>query len=115
MKTPRLQWPITIQQKSGAQDSFGQPVNTWVTYVSCFAEIDIQNSALIYNTAEFMEKVVYRITIPWTSQFVFTPAMRIRHTDAAAQTHTYSIESIVNLNSQNRYFMFLCYELNGAQ
>jgi head-tail adaptor len=115
MRSPQLICPISIQSQTTTQDAFGQPVNAWTEIVSCFADIDIQNSALIYSTAEFMEKIVYRITIPW-SPTVFAPNMRIVYLDAATNvTHTYNIEAILNPKQGNVWLTFLCYELDGSQ
>ena len=116
MRTPQLTCPITIESQSTTQDSFGQPQQTWHPVVSCFAEIDIQGSALVYSTAEFMGKATYRITIPWTNQYVFQPNMHIVYVDPATNiTHTYNVEVVLNPRQRNCWITFLCYELDGAQ
>jgi head-tail adaptor len=96
-------------------DSFQQPTPAaWNPIYKCWASIDIQNSALIYSTAEFMSKNVYRITIRWTSSVVFSAKQRIVYFEATTKIkHTYTIESVVNTKQANQELVFLCYELEG--
>lgn len=63
-----------------------------------------------------MGKATYRITLPWTNQYVFEPSMRIVFVDPATNiTHTYNIEVVLNARQRNQWLTFLCYELDGAQ
>jgi head-tail adaptor len=111
----RLNRLVQIQSLATAQDSFGQPQQSWTTVATTWACIDIQQSQLIYATSEFVDKQTYRITTRWTASVVFKPSMRIVYTDAATNiTHTYSIKSIINPLESNFWLTFLCYELNGA-
>jgi SPP1 family predicted phage head-tail adaptor len=94
---------IQIQTQSSAQDSFGQPLRTWVTGYTCWASVDVQNSQLIYNTAEFMSKVTHRITVRWTSSFTFAASQRIVYTEATTGImHTYEIQAVLNPKQGNR-------------
>jgi SPP1 family predicted phage head-tail adaptor len=116
MPTPNLNRRIQIQQQTTTQDSFGQEQQTWNTVYTCWAEIDIQQSQLIYSTAEFVSKVTHRITIRWTFSEVFVPNMRIVFTEPYTNvTHTYNIEAITNPKQQNFWLIFLCYELNASE
>jgi head-tail adaptor len=83
---------------------------------SCWSEIDVQRSQLIYSTAEFLSKTTHRITIRWTYSVIFEPNMRIVYTDPATNlTHAYNIEGILNTLQENFWLTFLCYELNGQE
>jgi SPP1 family predicted phage head-tail adaptor len=116
MPTPKLNRRIQIQQQSMTQDAAGQPLATWSTVYTCWAEINIQQSQLIYSTAEFISKVTHRITIRWTFSQVFAPNMRIVFTEPYTNVaHTYKLEAILNPKQDNFWLTFLCYELNGAE
>jgi SPP1 family predicted phage head-tail adaptor len=116
MTTPNLNRRISIQSQTTTQDAFGQEQQTWTTVYSCWAEIDVQQSQLIYNTAEFVSKVTHRIAIRWTSSQTFAPNMRIQFVESYTNvTHTYNIEAILNPKQANFWLTFLCYELNGAE
>jgi head-tail adaptor len=108
---------IAIQSQSSTTelDAFQQPTTAaWNTIYRCWASIDIQNSALVYSTAEFMSRVVYRITIRWTSSVVISAQQRIVYTEPTTKiTHTYVIESAVNDKQANQQITLLCYELEG--
>jgi head-tail adaptor len=110
-----LRHSIAIQSESTTPDAAGQPISTWTTVRTCMADIDVQKSSLIYETSTFISKVVHRITFRWTP-VVIQPNMRIIYVDAAtAVTHTYNIESLLNVKNRNRVLIALCYELNASE
>jgi SPP1 family predicted phage head-tail adaptor len=111
----KLNRKVSILQQTESQDSYGQPVSSWAPIYSCFASIEIQNSQLIYATAEFVAKVTYRITFRWTASVNVTPNMRIGYTNAAnGVTHIYEIQTLINTDERNREVVALAYELDGS-
>jgi SPP1 family predicted phage head-tail adaptor len=107
---------IQIQSQSTTQDSLGQQLQTWTTIYTCWASIDIQQSQLIYATAEFISKVTHRITFRWTSSVVIQPQMRILYTEATTSvTHIYNIEALLNTKQRNRELVAICYELDASE
>jgi SPP1 family predicted phage head-tail adaptor len=115
MQSGRLNRRIEIQAPATGQDSFGQPLTTWTTILRTWAALDIQNSALIYSTAEFMSKVTYRITIRWQPNIVIAPNQRVVSIDAIGTKHTYEIQAVLNDKAANKQITLMCYELDGQQ
>jgi SPP1 family predicted phage head-tail adaptor len=113
LKAGQLNRRIQIQSQSTSQDSFGQPVTTWTTVLCTWARIDIQQSALIYSTAEFMSKVTYRITIRWQPTVVIAANQRVVYKDAIT-THTYEIQAVLNTKAANKEIVLMAYELGGS-
>jgi|GEM_PF-5449108 len=113
MNAGKLNRRIQIQSQTTAQDSFGQPVQSWSTAYSCRASIDIQQSQLLYSTAEFMSKVTTRISLRWTSSVIISAAMRVVYTEpTTGVVHTYEIIAPLNTKAANRELVLLCYELS---
>jgi SPP1 family predicted phage head-tail adaptor len=116
MQSGKLNRRIQIQTQTTAQDNLGQPQQTWTTAYTCWAGIDIQNSQLIYSTAEFIEKVTSRITCRWTSSFTFEPNQRVLYTEATtAVVHIYEIRAVLNTQQRNRELTLMVYELDGVE
>lgn len=116
MTAGQLNRRIAIQTQSTTQDSLGGLQNVWTTAYTCWANIDVQQSQLIYSTAEFVEKVTHRITIRFTRSQVFQPNMQIVYVDAATGvSHTFNIEAILNPIQGNVWLTFLAYELNASE
>jgi SPP1 family predicted phage head-tail adaptor len=116
MKIPNLNRRIQIQTQTAAQDSFGQPQQTWTTAYTCWASIDVQASQLVYSTAEFLDKVTHRITARWTSSFVFAANQRIVYTEATTGiVHTYEIQAVLNDKQGNRMLILMAYELGASE
>ena len=102
-----------LAQTPGELDLFQQPTAAaWNPIYKCWANIDVQSSALVYSTAEFMSKAVYRITILYTSSIVFSAQQRIVYVEPTTKiVHTYTIESVINDKQANAQIILLCYEL----
>ena len=118
MDAGKLNRRIQIQaQTPGEQDAFGQPTAaSWATIYTCWANIAIQTSQLIYATAEFVSKETHRITIRWTSSVIVSPNMRILYTEnTTGVTKTMEIQSVLNPDQRNEWMILLAYELNAQE
>jgi len=114
--TGALNRRISILTQSTAQDAAGQPIQTWTTAYSCWANIDILHGQLIYNTGDFVSKATQIITIRFTYSQVFSVGQCITYTEATTGiVHTYEIQSILNPNQANVWLQFLAYEINPAE
>jgi SPP1 family predicted phage head-tail adaptor len=113
---PNLNRQIQIQSQTTTQDEYGQPQATWNTIYTCWANIDIQQSQLIYSTAEFVDKVTHRITVRWTPSPVFNAGMQIVFTEPyTGVVHTYEIMTVLNPQQSNFWMTFICYELRAQE
>jgi SPP1 family predicted phage head-tail adaptor len=118
MDTGSLNRRIQIQsQTPGDLDAFQQPTAaSWSTVYTCWASIDVQQSQLLYSTAEFMSKVTHRITMRWTSSVVISAKQRVIYTEATTGViHTYEIQAVLNDKQANRQLVLMCYELEASE
>jgi SPP1 family predicted phage head-tail adaptor len=116
MQAGMLNRRIAIQSQSTAQDAAGGLIPSWSTLYACWASIDVQNSQLLYATAEFVSKTTYRITLRWTSSVIVSAKQRVIYTEpTTGVVHTYEVQSVVNEKAANRQIMLLCYELAGQE
>ena len=116
MNAGTLNRRIQIQSQTTSQDAVGQELQTWSTIYECWASIDVQQSQLIYSTAEFISKATHRITMRWTSSIVIEPNMRIVYTQPTTEVvHTYEIQTVLNTKQGNRELVLMAYELEGAE
>ncbi len=116
--TGKLNRKVVIQAETpGEKDAFGQPLaSSWNAVRTCWANVDIQNSALVYDTEAFISKVTHRITLRWSKSPVITPNMRVQYTEPyTSVTHTYEIQAVLNPGELNFWLILMCYELNGGE
>jgi head-tail adaptor len=105
---------IAVQVRGVSQDSVGQPIEFWTTTYQCFASIDIQGGALLYSPTEFIENVLYRITVRYDPAFTILPDMRVRWTDRWKDIcHCYVVRAVWNDRSDYRQVTFLAHEIDG--
>jgi SPP1 family predicted phage head-tail adaptor len=117
MESGKLNRRIQIQSQSIPDvDAFNQPLPaSWSTIYTAWASIDIQNSQLLYSTAEFMDKITYRITMRWTSSVQISAKQRVIYTESTTGiVHNYIIEAVLNDQQGNKQLTLLCYAL-GVQ
>jgi SPP1 family predicted phage head-tail adaptor len=116
MESGTLNRRIQIQSQSTDQDESGQPFQTWSTIYSCWGNIDVQQTQLIYSTAEFMSKAAYRITIRWTSSVVIGFGNRIVYVEpTTGVVHTYEIQAVINTKQANKEMVLMAFELGGTE
>lgn len=105
---------INIQARSSSLDAYGQPVQAWNTVYSCWASINVMQTALLYQTADFISQATYRIEIRYTENLAISAANQILWTDSKGLVHTYEIKSVINDRQSDEKLIILCYELGGA-
>jgi SPP1 family predicted phage head-tail adaptor len=116
MNAGKLNRRVQIQTQTATQDAVGQELTTWSTAYSCWASIDIQASQLINDTATFISKVTYRITMRWTSSVVIEAAQRVVYTEpTTGVVHVYEIQAVLNDKAGNRMLTLMAYELGGTE
>jgi len=105
-----LRHKVQLQRPSITQDSVGQPTNTWTTYYTSRAKIDILKGQLLYQTAEFINKNSYQITMRFPVGILISAADRVVFND-----QVYVIQSVINVEQRNRELRLLCYVLNDIE
>jgi head-tail adaptor len=118
----KLNRRVRVMQRSTVRDAAGGESFQWLPVLNgagdaagVWASIDIQYSALTYETSEFISKATYRIEMRRTRSLLLNIADRIHWTDPASGTlHVYEIESIPP-DPDNMKLLLLCYELDGNQ
>jgi SPP1 family predicted phage head-tail adaptor len=99
----RLMNRITFNSKTSVSDSAGGFVNTLVSYYTCWAEIvnDSNTRTNIAGTDGFAADITFRIR--YTTSKVFDKKLVISFKDKL-----YMINSIINEDDRNKYFLIGC-------
>jgi SPP1 family predicted phage head-tail adaptor len=99
----RLMNRITFQSKTGVSDSAGGFVNTLSNYYTCWAEIVTDNNTRtnIAGTDGFATDITFRIR--YTTSKIFDKKLVI-----SFQSRLYMINSVINEQDRNKYFLIGC-------
>ena len=99
----RLMNRITFQSKTSVSDSAGGFVNTLVDYYTCWAEIvtDSNTRTNIAGTDGVAADITFRIR--YTTSKVFDKKLVI-----SFQSRLYMINSVINEQDRNKYFLISC-------
>jgi SPP1 family predicted phage head-tail adaptor len=105
----KLNRRIQIQAQSTEQDAAGQPLG-WTTVYSCWAAIDVVNSQLTYETAEFVSNVTHKITVRDPRSVSISAANRVVY-----GAHTYEVKAVLNPGQRNEELQLICYEIGASE
>jgi SPP1 family predicted phage head-tail adaptor len=99
----RLTNRITFNSKTSVSDNAGGFVNTLVAYYTCWAQIvtDSNTRTNIAGTDGFAVDITFRIR--YTTSKVFDKKLTITYQDKL-----YMINSIINEEDRNKYFLIGC-------
>ena len=99
----RLMNRITFKSKTSVSDSAGGFVNTLVDYYTCWAEIvrDSESRTNIAGTDGFATDITFRIR--YTTSKIFDKKLVI-----SFQSKLYVINSVINEQDRNKYFLIGC-------
>lgn len=101
---------VQFQSQSAAQDSFGQPAETWATYYTARCKIEVLRGQLLYQTAEFINKNTYQITLRYPLSATISIADR-----AVFNGQTYVIQAVMNVEQEDRELRLLAYVQNDTE
>ena len=101
MRAGPLNTRITVQQQSTAQDALGQPLTTWTTFATLWADVK-QNSGISMIRADADMSVV-RASIRVRYKAGITSAMRV-----LIGTDVYAIQAVLPDVSGKQYTDLVC-------
>jgi SPP1 family predicted phage head-tail adaptor len=107
MITGKLRKRVQFQSLSTTPDAYGQPQNTWTTFYTCFAEIDVLRSQMLYDPSQFVAQSTYRIVIRYPWAVTIAPNQRVVWENTA-----FNIQAVVNPEMRNRELQILAYVLD---
>jgi len=106
MQAGSLKNRMTIQQQSATQDEIGQPVSTWTTFATVWAEIRHKSGMESIKSGEVTSTVKASIRVRYKAGV--TAAMRVVHGSV-----TYQIQSVLR-DVANKDYMDLVCEVYGG-
>jgi SPP1 family predicted phage head-tail adaptor len=107
---------VTILQQSTARDEAGGLSSTWTPVLTTWGSIRTQTATQIFESAEYVSKVTYLITVRYRTDIVLDNSKRVQYTElTTGVTHTYEIKAPLNTLAGNRELVLVCYELDGKE
>jgi SPP1 family predicted phage head-tail adaptor len=98
---------VQFQRRSTTRDAANQPIDTWTTYYTAWASIEVLRSQMNYQTADFISESTYKMELRYPGA-----AMQVGPADRAVCGDTYVIDAVVNTERRNRKLEILCHILN---
>lgn len=97
---------ITIQQKTGTQNDYGEEIEDWVDVVTIRAGIYPINGKEFFAAETVNSEITHKVNMRYIPNKTITPDMRIRFQDRYLQ-----ILSVINFQEKNVELQLMCKEI----
>ena len=108
MRAGRLRHRINLQSKTQAQNSHGEPVETWKTDATVWASIKPLTGREFENARIQAQDVSHEVEIRYRDSI--TPEMRVSFTDRRAVARVLDIESVIEPMTLGDRLLLMCRE-----
>ena len=110
MRAGRLRHQVVIQEIVETQDSYGEPAESWDTFVTRRAAIEPLNGREYFASKQENSEVSLRIRMRWdrTANGI-TTKMRAKF-DLHGTSHIYDIEAVINPQMRDQELILMCRE-----
>lgn len=103
-----LRHVVTLQAVSTAQDASGQPTSSWVPVLMTRASIRELSSRELNQSDLVTSQMTHLVSIRWTAVPLMA-GMRLIY-----GSHTYLVQSVVDVFERHRVYELLCLEIDGT-
>ena len=108
MQAGNLRKRITLQQKTGAQDDFGQAVISWVNIATVWAEVEAASGDEALHGKQVESEVKSKVTVRYRSELADPRAVNAWR--FAFDGRTLDIQACLYQDMKKRYVVLLCSE-----
>lgn len=108
MQAGNLRKRVTVQQKSGTQDDFGQFVASWQTVATVWAEVEMAGGSEQLHTKQVQSEDKYKVTMRYRSEFAdptMVDAWRLNY-----DGRNLNINAVLFPDMKKRYMTMMCSE-----
>lgn len=104
MRSGKLRRQVTIQSRSQAQNAIGEMADTWVTFATCYAELE---DVLPGKEEIVAAQVNVAHTVMISMRYVagVTPRMRVLY-----GSRTFNVQAVANTGERDRELVLTCTE-----
>lgn len=100
----RLRHRITIEQRSTSQNSFGEPLLTWTTFITRWASVEPIIGKEFFASQQVQSEVTTKIRVRDATGVL--PQMRVNY-----NSRIYDIKSIMDIEERGREVLLMCQEV----
>lgn len=108
MKAGDLRKRIELQQRSTAQDGFGQQLVTWTTLFTTWAQIEPVSGTQLDRARSIYNETSHRVTLRWRSQI--NDVRQVGSYRVVYAGRIFDVGASMNLDERNRTVVLLCAE-----
>lgn len=109
MRSGRLRHRIVLQRRTGAENDFGEPTDTWSDVATLSAGIEPISGREYFAAQQVQSEVTHRVTIRYFEGI--TPKDRLVWTDpATAVARYFDIRSVIDRDERHREMAIMCVE-----
>ena len=104
MRAGILRHRVALHSLTGAQDDYGEPIETWAAYATVWARVSPLQGKELINAQQVLAECTHDVEIRYNSNV--TAADRVIH-----KSRTLEIMSIIDPDERNKNLILICKEL----
>ncbi len=104
MRAGRLRHRFEFKSSTGAQNAFGESIETWETYATLWGQLEPLRGEEIIHARQVTATVSHRLRVRYNSSIA--PEHR-----AVFDSRTFEINSVINVRERNREMELYCTEV----
>lgn len=108
MKAGDLRKRIEIQQRSSAQDEYGQQLTSWATLLTSWAQIEPVSGAQLDRARSIYNETSHRVTLRWRAQL--NDIKQVGSYRVLYAGRVFDVGASMNQDERNRTVVLLCAE-----
>lgn len=109
MRAGPMRERLVIQRATTTQDGYGEPIETWATHATRWAQVEPLRGAERFEAQRLNPDLAYRVRVRHdTTVDGVTPKDRIYWT---RKTRTLRIHEVINIGARDREVQLICSEL----
>lgn len=108
MQAGQLRKRIELQQRSGAQDEYGQQLTGWTLLFTTWAQIEPMSGAQLDRARSIYNETSHRVTLRWRAQL--NDIRQVGSYRVVYAGRIFDVGASMNLDERNRTVVLLCAE-----
>lgn len=112
MQAARLRQRITFESQSSSKDSFGQPVQSWSTVLTCWAAVEPLSGRELMAARQVASEITHRVIVRYQAALAVPRTVMAYRVNFGGRY--FDIREALNVEERDREVHLLCVERRGA-
>ena len=112
MQAARLRHRVSLESQSTSKDTFGQPLQSWATVLTCWAAVEPLSGRELLAARQMASEVTHRVIVRYQAALAAPRTVMTYRVNFGERY--FDIREVLNTDERDREVHMLCVERLGA-